>query len=208
MPKQRLLALATESEPHAAPLVVDEHLIRHWCETLEDGNPLYLDEAFARSQGHQGLVAPPGSVMTDVHNALSLALAAHRRPAARHIHYDVKEALDLPVGIITEVELETLAPLVVGDRVSLSQRLVSVSPWKRTRLGEGHFWTMERLYRNQRGELVARERLTAFGYGREQSRSDEQAIVRRLEPRRRGSDPRRSDRLSAARSSSIATGRM
>jgi len=57
----------------------------------------------------------------------------------------------------------------VGDRVSVSQRLVSVSAWKRTRLGEGHFWTMERLYRNQRGELVARERLTAFGYGREAS---------------------------------------
>ena len=58
-------------------------------------------------------------------------------------------------------------PLQVGDRVSVSQRLVSISPWKKTRLGEGHFWTMDRLYRNQDGELVLRERMTAFGYGRE-----------------------------------------
>ena len=57
-------------------------------------------------------------------------------------------------------------PLQVGDRVSVSQRLVSISPWKKTRVGEGHFWTMDRLYRNQNGELVLRERMTAFGYGR------------------------------------------
>ena len=54
-----------------------------------------------------------------------------------------------------------------GDTVSVSQRLASLSPRKKTKLGEGHFWTMERLYRNQRGELVARERITAFGYGRD-----------------------------------------
>jgi hypothetical protein len=33
---------------------------------------------------------------------------------------------------------------------------------------------VERLYRNQRGDIIARERLTAFGYGREQSASTEQ----------------------------------
>jgi acyl dehydratase len=165
--KAKLLALAEESAAQAAPLDVNEHLIRHWCETLEDGNPLYLDGEFARSRGFSGAVAPPGSVMT----AFTMPYRWPWPPAggapARHIHYDVKELLDLPVGIITEVELETVRPLVVGDRVSISQRLASISPWKQTRLGEGHFWTMERLYRNQRGELVARERLIAFGYGRE-----------------------------------------
>jgi len=89
------------------------------------------------------------------------------REPAPHIHYQVKEALDLPVGIITTIEVEMGKTLVIGDRVSVSQRLVSVSPWKKTRVGEGHFWTMDRLYRNQDGELVARERMTAFGYGRE-----------------------------------------
>jgi acyl dehydratase len=79
----------------------------------------------------------------------------------------VKELLDLPVGIINKIEVEVGVPLQVGDRVSVSQRLVSVSPWKKTRVGEGHFWTMDRLYRNQAGELVLRERMTAFGYGRQ-----------------------------------------
>jgi acyl dehydratase len=165
--KRQLLALATESEPHPAPLEVSESLIRHWCETMEDGNPLYLDEAYAMSQGYEGLVAPPGSVMTAFTTPYRWPWPPREGSPERHIHYPVKELLNLPVGIITDVELETMRPLVVGDRVSLSQRLVSISPWRKTRLGEGHFWTMERLYRNQRGELVARESLTAFGYGRE-----------------------------------------
>ena len=62
--KQRLFQLTKESEPEPAPLEVDEYLIRHWCETVEDGNPLYLDEEFAKAQGFAGLVAPPGTIMT------------------------------------------------------------------------------------------------------------------------------------------------
>ena len=165
--KRKLLALASESEPEPAPVEVNEYLVRHWCETLEDGNPLYLDETYARSRGFGGVVAPPGSIMTTLAMPFRWPWPPAGRTPARHIHYDVKELLNLPVGIIKSIEVEMGVALQVGDRVSVSQRLVSVSPWKKTRLGEGRFWTMERLYRNQRGELAARERMTAFGYGRE-----------------------------------------
>ena len=164
--KARLQALTRESASEAAPLQVDEYLIRHWCETLEDGNPLYLDQDYARSRGFDGLVAPLGSVMTTFAMAFRWPWPPSDREPARHIHYAVKELLDLPVGIINNIEIETGVPLQVGDRVSVSQRLVSISPWKKTRVGEGHFWTMDRLYRNQNGELVLRERMSAFGYGR------------------------------------------
>jgi len=165
--QERLQALTRESEPEPAPLVVDEYLIRHWCETLEDGNPLYIDEDYARSRGFDGLVAPPGSVMTTFAMPFRWPWPPTERPPSRHIHYVIKELLDLPVGIIQDIDIETGVPLQVGDRVSVSQRLVSISPWKTTRLGEGHFWKMDRLYRNQNGELVLRERMSAFGYGRQ-----------------------------------------
>ena len=165
--QRRLHALARESQPEPAAVEVNEYLIRHWCETLEDGNPLYLDDAYARSRGFRGVVAPPGSVMTTFAMPLRWQWPPGGREPAPHIHYQVKELLNLPVGIITTIEVETGVPLQVGDRVSVSQRLVSISPWKKTRLGEGHFWTMDRLYRNQGGELVLRERMTAFGYGRQ-----------------------------------------
>jgi hypothetical protein len=164
--KRKLVELATESEPEAAPVVVNEYLIRHWCETLEDGNPLYLDNAYAQSQGLPSVVAPVGSIMTTFSMQFRWPWPPGKHEPARHIHYDVKDLLNLPVGIITNIEVETHSRLQVDDRVSISQRLLSISPWKKTRLGEGHFWTMDRLYRNQHGDLVLRERMTAFGYGR------------------------------------------
>ena len=165
--KRKLVALATESAPEPGPVEVNEYLIRHWCETLEDGNPLYLDAAYAKSHGRRSVIAPVGSIMTTFSMPLRWPWPPADREPARHIHYDVKELLNLPVGIITTIDVEQHAQLELGDRVSVSQRLVSVSPWKKTRLGEGHFWVMDRLYRNQRGELVLRERMTAFGYGRQ-----------------------------------------
>ena len=175
--KRRLLALAEESEPEPAPLAVNEHLIRHWCETTEDGNPLYLDHAYAASQGHPSVVAPPGSIMTTFTMPYRWPWPPEGREPTPHIHYLIKELLNLPVGIITEIDVEQHAPVHIGDTISVSQRLVSISPWKKTRLGEGHFWTMERFYRiqdgriqrgrNQRGELAIRERMVGFGYGRE-----------------------------------------
>ncbi len=165
--RQRLLALTRETEPQEAPLEVNEYLIRHWCETLEDGNPLYLDEEYARSRGFRGLVAPPGTVMTTFAQFFRWPWPPGGREPQRHLHYDVKEALGLPVAIIQGLEIEYGVPLQVGDRLNITQRLTSVSPWKKTRLGEGHFWTIERTYRNQHGQVVARERLTAFGYGRD-----------------------------------------
>jgi acyl dehydratase len=173
--KRRLVELTKETGSEEAPLLVNEYLIRHWCETLEDGNPLYIDEAYAKSRGLRGVIAPPGSFMT----AFSMQFRWPWPPGGRepepHIHYHIKEALNLAVGIIGSVELEFGVPLQLGDRVSISQRLVSVSPWKKTRVGEGHFWTMDRIYRNQKGELVARERMGAFGYGREEGKSQQTA---------------------------------
>jgi acyl dehydratase len=165
--KAKLRSLTDESQPEPAPLTVNEYLIRHWCETLEDGNPLYLDPEYAKSRGHRSVVAPPGSFMTAFAMQFRWPWPPSGGEPAPHIHYDIKEALGLPVGIIGSIDVEMGVPLHVGDRLSVSQRLVDVSPWKKTRLGEGHFWTMDRLYRNQEGELVARERMSAFGYGRD-----------------------------------------
>ena len=169
--RRRLQELGVESTQEPAPLEVSEYLIRHWCEALEDGNPLYLDTEYAKSQGFRGLVAPPGTIMTTFAMPFRWPWPPSGSEPARHIHYDVKEALGLPVGIITDVDVEFGEPLQAGDRLSVSQRLVSVSAWKKTRVGEGRFWTMERLYRNQSAALVARERMTAFGYGGQDSRT-------------------------------------
>ena len=38
-------------------------MIRLWCEVLEDANPLYHDEAYARGSRHGGIIVPPSMIM-------------------------------------------------------------------------------------------------------------------------------------------------
>jgi hypothetical protein len=54
----------------------------------------------------------------------------------------------------------------VGDRLKTYQVLRSVSDEKQTKLGIGRFWVLDVEYENQKGEKVATESYTGFGYRR------------------------------------------
>lgn len=163
--RRQLLVLGTESELVPAPFPIDELFIRHWCETLEDGNPLYLDENFARTRGFEGLMLPPSAVY-------SAAVIGFRWPwppregARPLIHFQLKKILNLPVGIATDVDIQFFLPVQTGERIATSSRLVSVSPWKETRLGEGRFFTYAHSFWNERRERTAEMHFAIFGYGR------------------------------------------
>ena len=160
-----LFALGRESDLQPAHFPIDELFIRHWCEALEDGNPLYLDEEVARSRGLRGLMAPPALIFP----ATAFPFRWPWPPKggfAPLILTEVKRILGLPVGIATESELEFFLAVQIGDRIATSSRLLSVSPWKKTRLGEGHFVRWAHSYWNERGEKVAEQRVTLFAYGR------------------------------------------
>ena len=57
-------------------------------------------------------------------------------------------------------------PVRPGDRLRTRQILRSVSDEKTTKLGTGRFWVIDVEYHNQRGDLVAVESYTGFGYRR------------------------------------------
>jgi acyl dehydratase len=38
---------------------IEKGAIRRFAEAIDDGNPLFRDEAFAREAGHPGIIAPP-----------------------------------------------------------------------------------------------------------------------------------------------------
>lgn len=165
--RERLLELSRESTRQIAPLVVDRYLLRHWCEAFEDHNPAYLNDEAARALGHAGAIAPLGAVVSTFAQAFRWPPAA----AEGHVHFAVKDALRVANAIVSAVEVEQHAALTIGDRLSITQRLLSVSARKQTRLGEGYFWVTARHFRNQRDELVVSLQTTAFGYG-EQSAAD------------------------------------
>ena len=51
-----------ESELRRCKDDVNKAMIRHWCEAMEDGNPLYTDEAYAKQSKYGGIIAPPQMV--------------------------------------------------------------------------------------------------------------------------------------------------
>ena len=57
-------------------------------------------------------------------------------------------------------------PVRPGDVLRTRQILQSVSDEKTTKLGTGRFWVIDVEYHNQRGDLVAVESYTGFGYRR------------------------------------------
>ncbi len=168
--RQELLEMSEESPlGELSEVEVCEYLVRHWCETLEDGNPLYLDPEFARSKGHPNIVAPPWMLNTFT-GPFRWPWPEKKDQAEKPTgHNHIKKLLNLPVGIVADAEMEFYHYLNLGDRFRSTTKLAWISPWKKTRLGEGRFWAFDTLTYNQNGELVARIRHAFFGYGRRAS---------------------------------------
>ncbi len=162
--RRKILELAEESEREVSQVECCEYLIRHWCETIEDGNPLYLDEEYAKSRGFGGLVAQPGMIICTLTMPYRWPWPKGYR-SRRLIHFYLKKLLELPVGILANYEKWFYEPIQIGDRLSSTVRLLSISPWRRTRLGEGYFTIVETKYYNQNDVVVARAYTTLFSYG-------------------------------------------
>src|SRR5690606_23642144 len=150
--RQRILELSQPNAKEISDVECSEYLIRHWLETVEDANPLYNDRDYARSRGFKDIIAQPGM------NICTLVMP-YRWPMKEFhktrqlLHFEVKELLELPVGILANYETFFYRPVEIGDRLSTTGRLVEISEFKRTRLGEGYFTKLETNYYNQRDEL-------------------------------------------------------
>jgi acyl dehydratase len=169
-------------EPRAPLLRSDVHM---WCEALEDWNPLYWDEAYAAASPFGTIVSPPVGLFYGADSALNVGLgcrkpgAAVPEPIARNLHgIELMTALrpeiikggvpfpppDCPEAVVTQAVYTFYTPLRVGDTLRTEQRLVTCSPRRTTRLGEGYFVTGENTLFNQRGALVRTASLSLFCY--------------------------------------------
>jgi len=158
--RAKIAELAQESPREVSQVECCEYLIRHWCETVEDGNPLYLDADYARSRGFRGLVAQPGMLICTLTMPYRWPWPEGYRNQ-RLIHFYLKELLELPVGHRRKPPTADQ----IGDRLSTTVKLQNISEWKKTRLGEGYFTTIETTYYNQHDTVVKRSFTHLFSYG-------------------------------------------
>jgi uncharacterized OB-fold protein len=131
-------------------------MIRHWCDAVEDANPVYTDESFAEKSVHEGLVAPP--TMMQAWTMPGLRLADDAPPsigAVRKVLRLLDEAGFTSV-VATNCRQEYRRYLRPGDLLNVTTTIESVSELKRTALGVGHFVNQLMIYRDERGEEVGR----------------------------------------------------
>ena len=145
-------------EPRACEDEVNWPAIKHFCALVRDRNPLYWDEALARAR-FGAIPAPPGMLFV-------WSMPPLWRPDGIDYPPTLATQVPLPGNTIINVSTksEFLAPILVGDRLSVEEAVSDVSPEKRTVLGHGHFISTDVLYRNQRGEMVARHANVLFRY--------------------------------------------
>ena len=140
------------------------------CSSVENGNPLFWDDAVAEELTG-GPIAPP--------TTLSLWMRPHLwspgttgEGLALQVHFDLKERLGLPEAVMSDNTLIFHEPARPGDVISNQQVLKSVSAPKTTKVGTGRFWVIDVEYHNQDGVLVGVESYTGFGYRRHEREAE------------------------------------
>ena len=134
------------------------------CASVENGNPLYWDDAVAERLT-DGATAPP-TMLSAWFRPHHWAPGRTKEAQPLQVHFDLKEMLGLPEAVMTDNEIIFGVPVRPGDRLRTRQILRSVSDPKTTKLGTGRFWVIEVQYLNQHDEIVGTESYTGFGYGR------------------------------------------
>ncbi len=127
---------AGPSKPRAGRDPVNQPMIRHWVDAIGDDNPIYIDEAAAKTAGHPGIVAPPA--MIQVWTMMGLG---GDRPGDDPIG-PIMELFDGAgyVGVVaTNCDQTYHRYLRPGEDVSVVAELTDVVGPKQTALGEGYF---------------------------------------------------------------------
>jgi uncharacterized OB-fold protein/acyl dehydratase len=148
-----------QGSPETARDPVNQAMIRHWCDAMEDHNPVYTDVEFASRSIHGGIVAPPA--MLNAWGMRGLEPSHSRPDRARESSGQIYGALDAAgytSVVATNSEHEYPRYLRLGDELSAVSLLEDVSDEKKTALGVGHFVTTLTDYRDQHDELVGRMR--------------------------------------------------
>jgi acyl dehydratase len=125
---------------------------------VHDGNRSYWDAHYAR-QKWGGLLAPPALLM-------GWLVPPPWEPGGRTPAASVVLRVPLPgtTFINASNDVEFVTPILEGDRLSVVEELVSVTPEKTTRLGVGHFVETCDSFSRADGTLVATNRNTLFRF--------------------------------------------
>jgi len=132
------------------------------CAAVQNGNPLFWDAAVA-ADITGGRIAPP-TMLSVWFRPHYWAPGATGERTPLMTHFDLKRLLDLPEAVVASNETVFGEPVRMGDVLTISQIVRSVSELKDTKVGRGRFWVIDVETVNQRGEWVGTDTYTCLGY--------------------------------------------
>lgn len=150
----------SDAGPTIAPDPVNQPMIRHWAAALEDGNPIYTDTAAATASRWGEIVAPP--MMLQTWTMATPAITGIRERGGSPVATTRNPLTPLDeagfVGTLaTNSEVEVERYLHLGESITATTVLDSVSDEKQTRLGRGIFVTWVTTWHDATGERVGRQ---------------------------------------------------
>jgi uncharacterized OB-fold protein/acyl dehydratase len=148
-------------DPLPARDAVNQAMIRHWCDAIGDANPVYTDPEAAARSVHGGIVAPPTMLQAWTMRGLNPP------PSGQGLFAELLAELDgagYTSTVATSQEQEYVRYLRIGDQLTVTQTIESVSDEKKTALGDGHFITQCMTYTDQDGEVVGTQRWSILKY--------------------------------------------
>jgi 3-oxo-4,17-pregnadiene-20-carboxyl-CoA hydratase alpha subunit len=168
-------------EPERGADAVNQPMIRHWVEAVGDENPVYVDPEAAGKSVHGEIVAPPVMLQAWVMRGIR-----PRPTSGGNARDELMQLLDdagFTSVVATNCEQEYHRYLHLGDHLSATTTIESVSDEKATGLGVGHFVTTRVDYRSDDGELVGTMRFRILKFKPGTGRSAPEKPDRPLRPR-------------------------
>lgn len=146
--------------PSMAPDPVNQPMIRHWVTAMEDHNPVYVDPTAAGASRFGEIVAPPMMLQTWTMATPKISGIAERGGAPVEFSDNPLTPLDAAgyiATLATNSEFEVVRYLRLGDVLTSTMEIESVSERKQTRIGPGYFITWVTTYRDAAGEVIGRQ---------------------------------------------------
>jgi acyl dehydratase len=153
-----LAMVGVATEPRTADTVVSAARIQLFAAMVRDPNPAYWDTGFA-TRVWGGLLAPPALLM-------GWLIPPPWLPTGDPPKASIALRVPLPGTTFINAgnDVEFGEPIVEGDRLTVVEEVVSVSPEKQTRLGIGHFVETRDTYRRGDQRVVACSTNTLFRF--------------------------------------------
>jgi uncharacterized OB-fold protein len=133
---------------------VNDPMIRHWCQALDDENPAYVDPAAAKESVHGGIVAPPTMLQVWILPGIDVTKPGGVRFDKQRELHALFDEYGYTGVVATNTEQGYDRYLQPGDRVSALTTIENISEEKATAIGIGYFIETRTVFRDENDERV------------------------------------------------------